>query len=108
MQCRQKELLADAVHFLPDNALNLVNGALTQEEIGVDARAYLTDISGAEQKFVACDLGISRGFAQGGDEELRPTVHSWGVLSGLCCLDVRQAILNGSTTVHMAGDPRAA
>ena len=87
MQRRQKELLTDAVHFLPDDALNLVDGALAQEEVRVDTRAYLTNVSGSQQKFVAGDLGIGRGFAQSGDEELGPTVHS-GDTFWVYCLDV--------------------
>jgi hypothetical protein len=48
MQRRQKKFLGDAVHFFPDDGLNLVDGALAQEQVGVDAGAYLTDISGAQ------------------------------------------------------------
>jgi hypothetical protein len=51
--------------------------------VRVNPRAELANIPGAEQEFVACDLGVGRSLAEGGNEELRPTMHEfWKTLSG--------------------------
>ena len=55
---------------------DLVERALPEEEVGVDAGAELADVAGAQQELVAGDFGVCRGFAQGRDEELGPTMHS--------------------------------
>src|SRR5436305_11978414 len=75
MQRRQQELLPDLVHFLADDADDLVYGTLSEEQIRVNAGGELTDISGADQKFVARDFGVGRRFAQRGNKKLRPAVH---------------------------------
>ncbi len=71
----EEELLADAVHLLADDGDDFVDGAVTEEEVGVDACAQLADISGAQEEFVAGDFGVGGGFAEGGDEETGPAVH---------------------------------
>jgi hypothetical protein len=70
MEGGQEELLADGVHLLAHDGDDLVDGAVAEEEIGVDAGAELADVAGAEQELVACDLCVGGSFAQGGDEEL--------------------------------------
>ena len=37
--------------------------------------AELADVAGAEQELVAGDFGVCRSFAEGGNEELGPTMH---------------------------------
>ena len=76
MEGGQEEFLADLVHLFADDVHDLVEGAVAQEEIGVDSGGQLADVSGADQEFVAGDFGVGRGFAQGRDEELGPAMHS--------------------------------
>src|SRR3984957_3614056 len=64
IQRRQVELLADLVHFLPDDAHDLLRGAIPQKEERIDTRAKLAYVSGSNQKFMAWDLGINRGLAE--------------------------------------------
>ena len=44
-------------------------------EVAVDAGAELADVAGAEEELVAGDFGVGGSFAEGGDEELGPTMH---------------------------------
>ncbi len=71
----QEELLADLVHLFADDGDDLVDGALAEGEVAVDAGAELADVAGAEQELVAGDFGVGGSFAEGGDEELGPTMH---------------------------------
>jgi hypothetical protein len=72
----QQELLADLVHLLAHDGDDLVQRALAEKEIVVNARAQLADIAGAEQEFVAGDLGVRRSLAEGRNKEFRPTMHT--------------------------------
>ena len=69
----QVELLADGVHFLADNVLDLEQRAPGQRQEAVDAGAELADVAGAEQENVARHLGIGRRLTQSGDKGLGPT-----------------------------------
>ena len=69
IECGQVEFLADLVHFLADDAHDLVDRAVAQEEERVDAGAQLPDVSGADEQFVAGDLGIGRGLAKSRNKE---------------------------------------
>ena len=71
----EEELLADLVHLFADDADDLVDGSLAEEEIGVDSGAELADVSGAEEELVAGDFGVCRSLAECGDKEPGPTVH---------------------------------
>ena len=75
----QKELLPDLVHLFAHDADDLVDGALAEEEVVVNAGAELADVAGAEQELVAGDFGVCRGLTKGGDKELRPTMHRNGL-----------------------------
>src|ERR1700751_4474352 len=75
MQRRQVKLLANAVHFLADDGHNFVERALPEKKIGVDPGGKLAYVTGADQKFVAGDFGVSRSFAESGDKKIRPAVH---------------------------------
>ncbi len=78
----QIELLADLVHLLAHDGDDLVQRALAQEEVAVDARAELADVAGAEQELVAGHFGVCRGLAEGGDKKPGPAMHrNEGVLS---------------------------
>ena len=70
MQGRQVEFLADFVHFFADNGDDLVKRALAEEQIGVNAGRQLADVTRPHQEFMACDFGVGRGLAKGGDKEL--------------------------------------
>ncbi len=59
----------------------LLMSALTEREIAVDAGAELADVPGAKKELVAGDLGVGRGLAEGGDEELGPTMHVLSIVS---------------------------
>ncbi len=85
-QSGQEELLADLVHFLTHDGDDLVQRALAEEEIRVDAGAELPDIAGAEQELVAGDLGIGGRFTERGNEKLGPTVHADRDLVFFCSL----------------------
>src|SRR5271167_1452838 len=76
MQRREMELLADAVHLLTNDVGNLEHGALTEEQEGIDPSGKLADVSRAQEKPVAGGLRVSRGFAQGGNEESGPAMHA--------------------------------
>ncbi len=67
---RQIKFLPDFVHFLADDVRDLQNRALAKKQIGVNARCELADVSGTQQVFVACDLGVGRGLAQSRDKQL--------------------------------------
>ena len=71
----KKKLLADRVHLFAHDGDDLVDRAIAEEEIAVDAGAELANVTGAEQQLVAGDFGVCRGFTEGGDEELRPAMH---------------------------------
>ena len=79
IQRREVELLADGVHLLAHDAGDLEDGPLGEEEVGVDSRRQLADVSGAHQELVAGDFGVGRSFTEGGDEQLGPALHrdSW-------------------------------
>ena len=62
----QVKLLADPVHLLAHDADDLVQRALAEEEVVVNARAELADVAGAEQKLVAGHFGVCRGLAKSG------------------------------------------
>ena len=75
VQGGEEELLADLVHLFADDGDDLVEGALSEGEVAVNSGSELTDVAGAKKDFVAGDFGVCRSFAEGGDEELRPTMH---------------------------------
>ena len=81
IQCRQIKFLADLVHFFADDAHDLLGRAIAQEEEGIDSGAELTNVSGADEEFVACDFGVCGSLAESRDEELRPTMHEFGFQS---------------------------
>ncbi len=81
----EKELLADLVHLFAHDGDDLVERALAEEEVVVNAGAELADVAGAEQELVAGHFGVGRGLAKGGNEELRPTMHR----NSLTCFPVR-------------------
>ncbi len=58
------------VHLFADDGDDLVDGAVAEEEVAVDAGAELADVAGAEEELVAGDFGVGGGFTEGGDEEL--------------------------------------
>ena len=64
------KLLADLVHLFAHDGDDLVQRALAEEEVVVNARAELANVAGAEQKLVAGHFGVCRGLAQGGNKEL--------------------------------------
>src|ERR1019366_4436715 len=72
---RQKELLPDLVHLLAHDADNLVQRALAEKEIVVDARSELADVAGADEELVAGHFGVCRGLAKSRNEELGPALH---------------------------------
>src|SRR6202163_3730423 len=74
IQRGQVELLSDLVHLLADDAHDLLCSAIAEEQKRIDPGAQLTNVSSANQQFVASDLGISRSLAQSRDKEVRPTV----------------------------------
>ncbi len=78
---QQKLLRADAVHLVAHDGDDLVDGALAERQVAVDTSAELTDVSGAEKDLVAGDLGVCGGFAEGGNEELRPTLHICSIVA---------------------------
>ena len=64
MQRRQVKLLPDLVHLLADDANDLVERAISQKKIRVNARSKLPDVARPHQKLMAGDLGIRRHLAQ--------------------------------------------
>ena len=64
IQSRQQEFLPDFVHLFANNAHDFVNGSLTEEQVGVDSCAQLTDVSGTEKELVTGDFGVCRCFAK--------------------------------------------
>src|ERR1700686_5706917 len=72
MNGRQIEFLSDFVHLLADDTHDLVKGALSHEEIGVNPGGQLADISGAHQELVTGDFSVCWRLAQSGNKELRP------------------------------------
>ncbi len=77
----EKEFLADLVHLVANDGNDLVERPLAERQIAVDASAELADISSTQKEFVACDLRVCGGFAEGGNEELRPTLHIRTIVS---------------------------
>ena len=73
---------------------DLVDRAPAERQVAVDAGSKLTNISGAEKNLVTGDLGVGRGLAEGGDEELRPTLHI-----ALDCSGVRRGKKQKGTAV---------
>jgi hypothetical protein len=67
---RQQELLANLVHLVANHINDLQYRPLRHEQIGVNACAHLPDVSRADKKLVAGDLGIRRGLAQSGNKKL--------------------------------------
>src|SRR5262249_22490308 len=72
---REIELLPDPVHLLADDRRDLVQRALPQREVAVDARAELADVTCTKQELMTGDLSVGRSLTQGRNEELGPTVH---------------------------------
>ena len=66
----QVELLPDLVHLLANDVHDLVEGALSHEEIGVDPGSQLADVAGPHQEFVAGDFSVRRRLAQSRNKEL--------------------------------------
>src|SRR5271157_5744687 len=81
IQRRQVELLPDLVHFLADDARDLLNSAIAEEQERIDPSAQLTNVSRADQQLVTSNFGISRSLAKSGNKELRPAVHDYGFQS---------------------------
>ena len=71
----QEELLPDLVHLFADDADDLVQRALPEEEVVVNARAELANVTGPQQELVAGHFGVCRGLAKGRNKELGPTMH---------------------------------
>ena len=63
-------LLADGVHLFAHDGDDLVDGARAEEELRIQARAKLANVSGAEQKSVAGDLGVCRRLTKSRNEKL--------------------------------------
>jgi hypothetical protein len=73
MEHRQQELLpAEAVHLLPDDALDLQADALSEGEQRVGARHELSHEARAQQQAMAGGLCIRGIVTQGGNERLGP------------------------------------
>ena len=64
----QEKLLADLVHLFADDANDLIERALAEGEVAVNASAQLADVAGAEKKLMTGDFGVCRSFAEGGDK----------------------------------------
>jgi hypothetical protein len=75
----EEELLADTVHLFADDGDDLIDGAVTEEEVAIDTGSELADVAGSEKKLVAGDFGVCGCFTEGGDEELRPAMHEFCV-----------------------------
>jgi len=58
VQRGQVKLLANRVHFFADDRGDLVDGAVAEEEVRVEAGSKLANIACAKQKSVACDLRV--------------------------------------------------
>ena len=85
VQRGEQELLADPVHLLADDGGDLVQRALAERQIAVDSGAELANVSGAKQELMTGDLGVGGSLAEGGDEELGPTMHS------VDCIEARRS-----------------
>ncbi|OQB90289.1 MAG: hypothetical protein BWX84_01988 [Verrucomicrobia bacterium ADurb.Bin118] len=72
---------AGAVHFLADDLLDLAQNAQAERQEGVHAARQFADQTGAEQEFMGKDFRVRRGFAESGNQCLRPT-HVRGEISG--------------------------
>src|SRR5580658_4179941 len=81
IQRGQVKFLADLVHLLADDTHNFLRSAIAHEQKRIDPGAQLTNVSSADQQFVASDLGISRSLAKRRNKELRPAVHGCGFQS---------------------------
>ena len=66
----QEFQVAGPVHFLPDDALDLLQHAPTERSPGVNASGELADHAGAHHQLVAGDFGIGGGFFGGVEREL--------------------------------------
>src|SRR5262249_57765903 len=62
MQRRQQVLLPDLVHLFTHDLDDAQQGALPEEQVGVDSGGELANIAGADQEFVAGDLPLSPRF----------------------------------------------
>ncbi len=76
VQRRQIEFLPDLVHLLAHDADDFVEGALSQEKIGINSRGKLTDVGRPHQELVAGDLGIRWRLAQCRNKKVRPAMHN--------------------------------
>jgi hypothetical protein len=63
-------LPADGVHLFAQDVLDFGQGSFGEVQVGENPRPERTDESGPHQEFVAFDLGLGRGLAQGLAEEL--------------------------------------
>src|SRR5271156_315462 len=75
MDRRQQKLLPDLVHLLANDSHDLVDRPLTEEQVGVDARAKLADISAPNEELVTGDFGVRRSLTKGRDKEPGPAMH---------------------------------
>ena len=64
------KLLADPVHLLANDANDLVDRPLTEEEIVIETRAQLANVAGAHEELVTGHFGVCRGLAKSGNKEL--------------------------------------
>ena len=68
---RQADFLAaDGVHLLPQDVRDLVEAALGEGAVGVDAGGHALEHAGAQHELVAGRFGLGGGFTQGLEEEL--------------------------------------
>ena len=82
MHGRQQELLAaDRIHLLADDLADLLVHTPAQREHGVVAGLELAHEAATDQQAVAGRLGLGRGVAESGYEQVRPT-HRPGLLDG--------------------------
>jgi len=65
-------LPTDRVHFLADDALNLIERALPEEEIVIEPGAELADVARPQQQPVAGNFCFSGIFPERGDKKLGP------------------------------------
>ncbi len=77
MNGRQQKFLADAIHLFAHDPCDAVDRTLPEEEVRVNARAQLPDVSGADKEFMTGHFGVCRGLTERGDEELGPAMHSY-------------------------------
>src|SRR5207245_10108211 len=70
MEHRHGDLLpADGVHLLADHPIDLVDHAMAEGEVDIDAGRELAHEPGPDHELVADGLGVRGIFAQGGDED---------------------------------------